>query len=208
MLKQENLFTINETAEKTGVHPQTLRNWEKSGLITPLQKFGNHRLFTEEHISNIKEIQKLKKDGYRLKGIKNVMEKGDNKMKKVEKTETVKKNNSKYNKMSIDELTEIAKSKGIKYFRQMFKEELVEALSKPRNATKMSEQAKQRTRERYGDKKYGQQNQLLVASAKMDNKSKGNSTKGLLSKRESEIENIINLYQSGKTIKEIAKIIK
>lgn len=207
MLKQENLFTINETAEKTGVHPQTLRNWEKSGLITPLQKFGNHRLFTEEHISNIKEIQRLKKDGYQLKGIKNIIEKGDINMKKTEK-ETVKKSNSKYNKMSIEELTEIAKNKGIKYFRQMFKDELIEALSKPKNATKMSEQAKQRTKERYGNKNYGQNNQLLVASAKIENKTKGNSTKGLLSKKESEIENIINLYQSGKNIKEIAKIIK
>ena len=114
-----------------------------------------------------------------------------------------------YSELSIDELTELAKNKNIKYFRQMFKNELVEALSHPRNAQAMSEQAKIRTKERYGNKQYGK-NVMVAASPLETNieKSGINSNKGLVSKNEQLVSQIIDLYQNGKTIKQIAKTLK
>lgn len=205
MNKNEKFFTLNEASEVTGVNPQTLRNWEKGELIKPLEKFGKHKLFSREQIKEIKNIQKMKEDGMSLQKIKN---KKNEQNKKV--TESKKKVN--YADLSIDELTEIAKNNGIKYFRQMFKDELVEALSKPKNAEKMSLQAKQRTRERYGDKKYGKENQekLLVAASPIDKieKTNINKTTGLVKSNKTLIRNIIKLYKNGKNVEEILEEIR
>ena len=68
-------FRIKEVSEMTGVHPQTLRNWEREGLINPIRISGNHRLYTPNDIEQIEEIIRLKDEGLRIKGIQRVMSK-------------------------------------------------------------------------------------------------------------------------------------
>ena len=195
---EKTFLSINEMAEKTGVGSQTLRNWEKLGVLKTVRNQGNRKLFSESQINDVVEIQRLKSEGYKLNNIKKMMRKNTNKSK-----QTVD-----YAGMSIDELTEIAKAKNIKYFRQMFKEELVEALKNPKNAEKMSEQAKIRTKERYGHKKYGG-NVLVAASPIEKNLSKAgiNDTKDLISGKDF-VEQVISLHKSGKTNAQIRKILK
>ena len=73
--------------------------------------------------------------------------------------------------MRLEDLVEIAKRRGIKYFRQMFKEELVTAIAYPEREAEMSRQAKERTKERYGDKVYGKQKERLLAQSKKNERS-------------------------------------
>lgn len=162
-MKENKLFTFNELSNQTGIPQQTLRNWERDNLIKAAEVKGNRKLFDKEGVNAVGQISKLKKDGYKMGGIKEIM--SNNKKIEVKKPanrtkKAVEKIN--YGEKSISELTDIAKMQGVKYFRQMNKEELVESLQNPKNASKMSEQAKIRTRERYGDKVYGKQKENLT----------------------------------------------
>lgn len=199
----KNVFTINEMAEKTGVHPQTLRNWEKDGLIRTVEKVGNKRLFTEQNMQDIQKIKELKSSGYQLKGIKKIIQEGEKSIMpaKIEKSKKslqrpanrIKTNVPKINyaEKSITELTDIAKLQGLKYFRQMNKQELVEALSNPKNANAMIEQAKMRTKERYGGKVYGASKTMV------------SNTEKKFDFTEKNIRTILNMNKKGMSVKEI-----
>lgn len=66
----EARYTISVTAELLGVHPQTLRLYERRGLIRPKRSKGNTRLYSEEDIRRIRQIQHLSQDlGINLAGI-------------------------------------------------------------------------------------------------------------------------------------------
>lgn len=164
-MKENKLFTFNELSNQTGVPQQTLRNWEKDNLIKVAKIKGNRKLFDKNGVNTIEQIVRLKKDGYKMGGIKEIMSE-NKKVEKKKPANRTKKTPEKinYNSKSITELTDIAKMQGVKYFRQMNKEELVEALQHPRNASKMSEQAKIRTKERYGGKVYGKQNKTITST--------------------------------------------
>lgn len=68
-----NLYTIKDISDITGIHPQTLRNWEREELLTPMRVAGNQRIYTDEHVARIKEIVALKEEGFQLKGVRNVL---------------------------------------------------------------------------------------------------------------------------------------
>lgn len=67
------LYTIKDISDITGVHAQTLRNWEKEDLIEPLRVAGNQRIYTDEHVQRVNDIIALKSEGYQLKGVRNVL---------------------------------------------------------------------------------------------------------------------------------------
>lgn len=67
------LYTITDISEITGVHQQTLRNWEKQELIEPMRVAGNQRIYDDTHIARIKEILSLKEEGFRLKGVSKIL---------------------------------------------------------------------------------------------------------------------------------------
>jgi len=60
------LYRIKEASEKTGVNPQTLRNWEEQGLLSPLRIAGDQRFYTESDIEQIGYIVQCKNKGYSL----------------------------------------------------------------------------------------------------------------------------------------------
>jgi MerR family transcriptional regulator/heat shock protein HspR len=67
------VYVISVFAELAGVHPQTLRNYERSGLLHPERTSGGSRRFSEEDLAALKRIQDLTNDGVNLEGVKRIM---------------------------------------------------------------------------------------------------------------------------------------
>ncbi len=68
--KTERYFFIREVASITQLHPQTLRNYEKWGLVKPHRSQGNVRLYSLEDVERIKKIKVFTQDlGINLAGV-------------------------------------------------------------------------------------------------------------------------------------------
>ncbi len=68
--KTERYFFIREVASITQLHPQTLRNYEKWGLVKPHRSQGNVRLYSVEDVERIKKIKVFTQDlGINLAGV-------------------------------------------------------------------------------------------------------------------------------------------
>jgi len=59
-MKGENVMKISEAARHLAVHPETLRKWEKAGLITSEKTPCGHRIFTAEQILRIQEVIRMR----------------------------------------------------------------------------------------------------------------------------------------------------
>lgn len=70
----EALFVISIAAELAGVHPQTLRVYERKGLVQPHRTEGNTRRYSAEDIDRLRRIQALTQEGLNLAGVVRVME--------------------------------------------------------------------------------------------------------------------------------------
>lgn len=68
------LFMISIAAELAGMHPQTLRVYERRGLIRPRRSAGRTRLYSEADVALLRRIQELSEEGLNLAGIERVME--------------------------------------------------------------------------------------------------------------------------------------
>ena len=68
------LYVISIAAELAGVHPQTLRVYERKGLVRPHRTEGNTRRYSEEDIARLRKIQELTQEGINLAGVIRVME--------------------------------------------------------------------------------------------------------------------------------------
>ena len=68
------LYVISIAAELAGVHPQTLRVYERKGLVQPHRTEGNTRRYSEEDIKRLRRIQQLTNEGLNLAGVMKVME--------------------------------------------------------------------------------------------------------------------------------------
>ncbi len=65
---------ISVAAELAGVHPQTLRIYERKGLVDPARTGGGSRRYSDADISQLKRIQELTNEGLNLAGVKRVLE--------------------------------------------------------------------------------------------------------------------------------------
>jgi MerR family transcriptional regulator/heat shock protein HspR len=69
------VYIISVAAELAGVHPQTLRIYERKGLVRPKRTSGNTRRYSERDIQRLREIQDLTQDrGINLAGVKMIIE--------------------------------------------------------------------------------------------------------------------------------------
>jgi MerR family transcriptional regulator/heat shock protein HspR len=68
------VYIISVAAELAGVHPQTLRIYERKGLVRPARTAGNTRRYSERDIDRLREIQDLTGRGVNLAGVKMIME--------------------------------------------------------------------------------------------------------------------------------------
>jgi MerR family transcriptional regulator/heat shock protein HspR len=69
--EERAVYIISVAAELSGVHPQTLRMYERRGLLAPKRTSGNTRRYSERDIARIQMIQELtQRDGVSLAGVK------------------------------------------------------------------------------------------------------------------------------------------
>lgn len=68
------VYVISVFAELAGVHPQTLRNYERSGLLAPKRTSGGSRRFSDEDLAALRRIQELTGEGVNLEGVRRIME--------------------------------------------------------------------------------------------------------------------------------------
>ncbi len=67
------LYVISVAAELAGVHPQTLRIYERKGLLSPARTVGRSRRYSEHDIALLRRIQELTNDGVSLAGVQRIL---------------------------------------------------------------------------------------------------------------------------------------
>jgi MerR family transcriptional regulator/heat shock protein HspR len=67
------LYVISVAAELAGVHPQTLRIYERKGLVDPARTGGGSRRYSDDDIAQLRRIQDLTNEGLNLAGVKMVL---------------------------------------------------------------------------------------------------------------------------------------
>jgi MerR family transcriptional regulator, heat shock protein HspR len=68
------VYVISVAAELAGMHPQTLRIYERKGLVDPARTGGGSRRYSEADIARLQRIQELTAEGLNLAGVKRVLE--------------------------------------------------------------------------------------------------------------------------------------
>jgi MerR family transcriptional regulator, heat shock protein HspR len=68
------VYVISVAAELAGVHPQTLRIYERKGLLDPARTVGGSRRYSEHDIAQLQRIQDLTTAGLNLEGVRRVLE--------------------------------------------------------------------------------------------------------------------------------------
>jgi len=69
------VYVISVAAELAGMHPQTLRQYDRLGLVTPSRASGRGRRYSLRDIATLREVQRLSQDeGVNLAGIKRILE--------------------------------------------------------------------------------------------------------------------------------------
>ncbi len=68
------LFVISVAAELAGMHPQTLRQYDRMGLVQPERTSGKSRRYTMRNVAQLREVARLSAEGVSLEGIKRILE--------------------------------------------------------------------------------------------------------------------------------------
>lgn len=71
----EPLYVISVAAEMAGMHPQTLRQYDRLGLVSPRRTGGGGRRYSLRDVESLREVQRLsQEEGVNLVGIKRILE--------------------------------------------------------------------------------------------------------------------------------------
>jgi len=68
------VYVISVAAELAGMHPQTLRIYERKGLLEPARTQGGSRRYSDEDIELLQRIQDLTAEGNNLEGVRRILE--------------------------------------------------------------------------------------------------------------------------------------
>ena len=69
------VYVISVAAQLAGMHPQTLRTYDRLGLVTPRRTMGGGRRYSQRDVDLLREVQRLSQDeGVNLAGIKRIIE--------------------------------------------------------------------------------------------------------------------------------------
>jgi MerR family transcriptional regulator, heat shock protein HspR len=68
------LLAIAVAAELSGMHPQTLRQYDRLGLVVPARTQGGSRRYSLRHVEKLREVARLSADGLSLPGIVRILE--------------------------------------------------------------------------------------------------------------------------------------
>src|SRR5207253_4003618 len=76
--KSKGAYMISAVAEMYGIHPQTLRLYEREGLLKPSRTEGNTRLYTDEDLQRLEFILSLARDlGVNISGIAIILQRSE-----------------------------------------------------------------------------------------------------------------------------------
>ncbi len=68
------VYVISVAAELADMHPQTLRQYDRLGLVTPSRAAGRGRRYSQQNVATLREIQRLSQEGVSLEGIRRILE--------------------------------------------------------------------------------------------------------------------------------------
>lgn len=70
----EPVYIISVAAGLAGLHPQTLRQYDRLGLVSPARTAGRNRLYSFRDVCRLRQVQELSDDGVNLAGITQILE--------------------------------------------------------------------------------------------------------------------------------------
>lgn len=74
-MRESNLYLISVAARMLDMHPQTLRKYERLGLVRPLRTLGSMRVYTAEELERLRVIKQLvDEQGINLAGVQRLLE--------------------------------------------------------------------------------------------------------------------------------------
>ena len=73
MNESSPLFVISVAADLAGMHPQTLRQYDRMGLVSPTRTAGKSRRYSMRDVMQLREIAQLSSEGVSLEGIRRVL---------------------------------------------------------------------------------------------------------------------------------------
>lgn len=68
------VYVISVAAQRAGMHPQTLRIYERRGLLQPARTQGGNRRYSETDIARLRRIAELTAEGVSVEGIRRIMQ--------------------------------------------------------------------------------------------------------------------------------------
>ncbi|MCA4135450.1 heat shock protein transcriptional repressor HspR [Arthrobacter sp. M4] len=68
------IFVISVAAELADMHPQTLRQYDRLGIVKPSRAPGKSRRYSQHDVDMLREVQRLSQSGVSLEGIKRILE--------------------------------------------------------------------------------------------------------------------------------------
>lgn len=72
--RDRGVYAISVVAELMGLHPQTLRIYEREGLVAPARSAGGTRRYSRNDVDRLNEIAALMAAGFNLVGVRRVLE--------------------------------------------------------------------------------------------------------------------------------------
>jgi MerR family transcriptional regulator/heat shock protein HspR len=74
LTEESPVYVISVAAQLSGLHPQTLRQYDRLGLVSPDRTAGRGRRYSARDIELLRQVQQLSQDGINLAGIKRIIE--------------------------------------------------------------------------------------------------------------------------------------
>src|SRR5690625_6255240 len=72
--KHDPIYVISVAAQLADMHPQTLRQYDRMGLVVPARQAGGQRRYSTEDVRLLRRIQSLSRDGVSLEGVRRIVE--------------------------------------------------------------------------------------------------------------------------------------
>ena len=71
--EDEAVYVISVASQLSGLHPQTLRQYDKLGIVSPSRQGGSRRLYSRIDIAKLKYVAQLTAEGVNLEGVKRIL---------------------------------------------------------------------------------------------------------------------------------------
>jgi MerR family transcriptional regulator/heat shock protein HspR len=68
------IFVISVAAELADMHPQTLRQYDRLGIVSPSRAPGKSRRYSQRDVTMLREVQRLSQEGVSLEGVKRILQ--------------------------------------------------------------------------------------------------------------------------------------